>query len=253
MPPRQGRLAIGEPIWEDTLSDAYHDEMEAWEQRERETAARCVRREKFLDPRQLLFDYYYLSGPERLGYDPERYNGWLRDWKGEILYRYIMKQPPETIVDALRKRVEAQEHQYVTTTSIRYALRAMGVTVETTKTKTAAVTAAKLDYTARNTEIVKLRAQGLTFEAIGKRFKLSRERIRQIIDKHARQALKKAQAVAWWERVHATAQWGPLPPPGKGRPLDMGGPRGVWIEDEPWDAPGAVNGLWLEVDLWDER
>lgn len=69
-------------------------------------------------------------------------------------------------------------------------------------------------FSDRQSRMVALRRSGLTLQAVAEQFGISRERVRQILAGHDRHDLA--------ERRHLKRR--------RGRPIDMGGPRGVWID-----------------------
>jgi hypothetical protein len=78
-------------------------------------------------------------------------------------------------------------------------------------------------YPGRNKEIYIDRIEkGMTYRAIGEKYNLSRERIRQIVAKIERQKVSGLRIV---RRKHSPS-----------RPIDMGGPRDVWITEDLIDA-----------------
>lgn len=71
----------------------------------------------------------------------------------------------------------------------------------------------------RTLAVMLAREGGATLTAIGKQFGCGPERIRQILLKGERK--RKHASKKLWLRAHAS------------RPIDMGGPRGVWMEFRP--------------------
>ena len=81
----------------------------------------------------------------------------------------------------------------------------------------------------RNRKIWLLRAEGYTFDQIGEWYSLTRERIRQICHTMDRkEAARGRVARQRWKRPRT-------------RPIDMGGPRGVWIVCTPENPEGYLH------------
>lgn len=83
----------------------------------------------------------------------------------------------------------------------------------------------------RHRWVYERRAEGHTLQQIGDALRLSRERIRQMLKKEGRRQARRQKTVWSWYEIRQSP----------GRPLDMGGPRDVWLTYGPSPDPRLDN------------
>jgi hypothetical protein len=143
-----------------------------------------------------------------------RYGGFLLPWAEQIIADYQRGDEPAEIARRLQPAIARKwpKSPYLTSSNIVYLLRREEVYPRTEPP----------DLAARQKEIRRMREQGLTLNAIGQKFNLTRERVRQLLI---------AEEKKWeWAAKRVLPRRRSI-----GRPLDMGGPRDQWLEQGPWD------------------
>ncbi len=165
------------------------------------------------------------------------YTGLLQPWVNEIVRRYRLGHPPSQIAGALHQKIMALYPERkpwkvseADAALIVYVLKRVG---EWQEPAPPGVVAHQ-----REEKVLQLRADGLTFEEIGKRVGVGKARVGQILHHAQRRLEAKAERDARRARTDRLieAMFAPkVPPRILGRPIDMGGPRDVWIERGPWD------------------
>jgi hypothetical protein len=198
---------------------ARQTEQAAWAARvarDRQIEADCERQRVERAARQAKKAKKKAKPPPRENEGASQYDGYLKPYLAQIVADYQAGTSLGEIADRLgRNRVLSWCGLPPSTTSIGYVLNRAGVKLDQLERL----------HRARMTEMVKLRNDGRTLMEIGKVYGLTRERVRQIIEKA--------------ERIKARAKYVARPfineLPNNGRVIDMGGPRDVWIENDPWD------------------
>lgn len=167
------------------------------------------------------------------------YNGYLAPWTDEIVRRYKDGERPVQIADDLAKPVKMHYEQdnswkgyvpYPTGSMVTYILRRVGVMAPPPPIPIKFLETRDRDAAAWRWYTIERMPQRIIAERLG----CSPSRVNQIIHRH-RDFLIRKETRENRERANAEI-YGPPPPPRiLGRPRDMGGPRGVWLEKSPWD------------------
>jgi transposase len=174
--------------------------------------------------------------------DLDSYNGTLQPWIKQILALYNRGHSPRQIADEMwpvwRDAFKAYHgFEYCPNeNNIRYALVRIG----------AMDTNPVVSFVYRSEQVVMLHRRGMTFEEIATHFGIRKEHV-PILYKNGMQSLgeKEHRRILWERNGQIIEQWLQEKADqkadnkyqrqkNKGRPIDMGGPRDVWIERDPW-------------------
>lgn len=168
------------------------------------------------------------------------YTGYLAPWTNEIVQLFQAGQTPVQIADNISKPVQAHYEKdnrwngYTpspTGTMISYVLRRVGA-----MDPPPPIPVKTLEKQDRGAMVWRwYMVDRLLQREIAQRLGCSPALVHRIIYDHKNFLVRK-ELRENRERVDAEVYGPPLPPRILGRPLDMGGPRDVWLEQSPWDS-----------------
>lgn len=156
----------------------------------------------------------------------DNYEGYLKPWLHKIVVAYCRGDKPTGIARQLRSsvaKVYPEAAPLISAQHVNHVLRSVGLLGE----RRIPMPRLPAQKYARQEEVWKLREDGLTFKEIGQQLGVSKQRAQQIWMGAQRRHELAAKRASEKKRDAARRNLG--------RPIDMGGPRDVWIEQGPWD------------------
>lgn len=171
-----------------------------------------------------------------MGIRLSKYTGYLKPWRKAIVEMYLRGLTPSKIkAEILPELMECGANPWGITPStqmIEYVLRRVGAMPLRSGEPV------ELSPTGPELYAVALHDQGFTFAEIGRRLGCSRGAARMLIVKYQNKENRKARREHHDRRIEQflaeQTERVRVEPTNRGRPIDMGGPRDVWIERDPW-------------------
>ena len=158
--------------------------------------------------------------------DYTRYYGGLRDQLAAIADDYQRGLTFKQLSDKYRRYRHGPYSHYPTAQNVKYALERIGV-VKIARRPLLSLEGSRI-FAARDKEMLELARGGAKLKDIAKKFGISRARAGSIIQREKRRALTRQildlQYESRWKHYKRRFQ-------NLGRPIDMGGPRDVWIDE----------------------